>query len=458
MSALPTLPAGPAAAPAEASDRPAAFLLTGSFLAICRAPRYLEELSRRGLKILLITPAVWRDQARAALREPGHPAAALDDIAFVEGSVDREGSFTAGVVAAVRGWESRYDIIGVYAAGETLVEPTSLIADALNLPSPGLRAGRVCRSKYLQRLHLGEFNPYALVVPPGDRSGTDLSGVPFPAVVKPATRHSSSGVQTVTDAEQLAALLATYPEHETILIEEKVQGQEFSVEALIQHGRIVWDSVTVKGTTDVHADTFVELSHTVSGAVGLERKTLLAANKCLLHLLDFQDGMTHSEWRLDAQGHPKLMEVAARTPGDGLTVLYHLATGRPIEPEIIKIALGETADYPKPVRHARQVYVEHEPGILEEVSVDWPGVSVEWAGEGDLWPEVPVGLPDDPPTLRAVFVQKEKGSYVGPLRSSEDRVANFFIDAPNSVALDELEAKVRAAVTVRTAPVGEQAG
>ncbi|MFJ3927269.1 acetyl-CoA carboxylase biotin carboxylase subunit family protein [Streptomyces sp. NPDC090022] len=441
----------PATAPTH-GERPAAFLLTGSFLAICRAPRYLEELTRRGLRILLITPSVWREQALAALREPGHPAAALADIAFVDGSVDRECSFNAGVVAAVRGWEGAYEIVGTYAAGETLVEPTGLVADALNLPSPGLRASRVCRSKYLQRLHLGEFNPYALVIPPGARAAADLAAVPYPAVVKPATRHSSSGVRTATDAAQLAELLAGYPDHETLLVEEKVAGQEFSVEALVQHGRIVWDSVTVKQTTDAHADTFVELSHTVSGAVGLDRKTLLAANKCLLHLLDFQDGMTHSEWRLDASGHPKLMEVAARTPGDGLTVLYHLATGRPVEPEIIRIALGECAEYPKATRHARQVYVEHEPGILEEVTLDWPGVTVEWAGEGDLWPQVPAGRPDDPPTLRAVFVQKEKGSYVGPLHSSEDRVANFFIDAPSSVALDELEARVRAAITVRTSP------
>ncbi|WP_330332225.1 ATP-grasp domain-containing protein [Streptomyces sp. NBC_00536] len=438
------------------SGRPSAFLLTGSFLAICRAPRYLSELTARGLKILVITPSVWREQALAGLAEPGHPAADIADIAFVDGSVDREGSFTAGVVAAVRGWEASYEIVGAYAAGETLVEPTGLIADALGLPGPGLRASRVCRSKYLQRLHLGEFNPASVVLPPGAREGFDPSSVPFPVVVKPATRHSSSGVATATDAAQLTELLAGYPEHETILVEEKVPGQEFSVEALIQHGKVVFESVTVKETTDSHADTFVELSHTVSGAVGLERKTLLAANRCTLKLLDFKDGMTHSEWRLDADGHPRLMEIAARTPGDGLTVLYHLATGRPLEPEIIRIALGEAAEYPKPVRHARQVYLEHDPGILDEISVDWPGAVVEWAGEGDLWPEVPVGRPNDPPTLRAVFAQKEKGTEVGPLLSSEDRVANFFIDAPTGVALDALEARVRAAITIRTSPAGPE--
>ncbi|WP_441245323.1 ATP-grasp domain-containing protein [Kitasatospora sp. McL0602] len=440
---------GDTSAPAA---KPEAFILTGSFLAICRAPLYLRELSRRGLKVLLITGSVWREQAVAGTADPAHPASVIDDIAFVEGSVDVDGSFNSGVVAAVQAWREQYTVVGIYAAGETLVEPTGIVADALGLPSPGLRASRACRSKYLQRFYLPEFSPAAVVVPAGAREAFDPAGVSYPAVIKPATRHSSSGVETVEDEATLLELLMGYPEHETILVEQKIIGQEYSVESLIQRGKVIFSSVTRKETTDAHASTFVELAHTVSGEPGTERDTLLDANHRMLTGLDFQDGMTHSEWRLDAEGRPYLMEVAARTPGDGITVLYHLATGSPLEPEIIRIALGEDAAYPAPTRHARQVYLEHTPGVLEGVTVDWPGITPQWAGEGDLWPEVPVGEAGDPPTLRAVFVQQEQGRYLGPLLSSEDRVGNFVIDAPTAAALDELEQRVRAAVTVRTRP------
>lgn len=107
--------------------------------------------------------------------------------------MDREGSFMAGVVSAALGWRDRYDIVGVYAIGETLVEPTGVLADGLGLPGPGARATRACRSKYLQRWYLREFSPFSVVVAPEERASPDLGAVSFPAVLKPAARTSSSG-------------------------------------------------------------------------------------------------------------------------------------------------------------------------------------------------------------------------------------------------------------------------
>jgi hypothetical protein len=82
------------------------------------------------------------------------------------------------------------------------------------------------------------------------------------------------------------------------------------------------------------------------------------------------------------------MEAAARTPGDGIMPLYHLATGRPVEPAIIRIALGETAEHPAPQRYARQVYFEHECGLLRDVEVRWPGIEPVWVTEGQPWPSI----------------------------------------------------------------------
>ncbi|MFJ6748334.1 MULTISPECIES: acetyl-CoA carboxylase biotin carboxylase subunit family protein [unclassified Streptomyces] len=446
-------PPGEQASPA----RPDAFILAGSFLVVCRAPQYLQELTRRGLKVLVITPAAWREEALRALKEPDHPAHAVDEFAFIDGSVGQEGSYVPGAVAAARGWRETYRIVGAYAVGETQVEPTGLLADALGVPSPGLRASRACRSKYLQRWYLPEFSPASLIVTGGERAAVDADAVPYPAVVKPSGRHSSSGVETVEGPEALRALLETYPEQETVLIEEKIIGQEFSVESLVQNGEIVFASATRKDTTDSHAQTFVELAHTVPNDRPEADPALLDANRRMLAGLGFENGITHSEWRLDAVGRVHLMEVAARTPGDGLCVLYELATGRPLEPEIMRIALGEPASYPKPARVARQVYLEHVPGVLEDVTVLGHDLEPAWVGEGGLWPRIEPGAPGDPATLRAVLVHQDRGARLGPLRSSEDRVASFLIDAPTVAELDALEARVREAVTVHVRPE-EQGG
>ena len=430
--------------------KPEAFILTGAFCVICKHSRSLAELADRGLKILVITAAMWRDQALTCMKDIDHPASAIDDIVFVEGDLGVEGSFTAGTISAAQAWKQKYTIVGALAAGETLVEATGLLADALELPTPGLRATRACRSKYLQRWYLSEFSPSSVVVPAAERDSFDWSRVQFPAVVKPASRHSSAGVVTVRDSAELLDQVATYPPHEIILVEQRIVGQEFSVESLVQDEKVIFASVTRKETTESFDRTFVELAHSVPHSNSEEHDVLIGANQRMLELLAFENGIAHSEWRLDGEGRPYLMEVAARTPGDGLMALYQLAAGASLEPQIISVALGEPASYPALLRYTRQVYLDHEPGILDHVTVDWPDVQPKWLGDKNLWPQIPLGKLDDPPTLRAVLVLKDRGSELDSLRSSEDRAVTFFIDAASPQELDDLEQKVRGAVKIHT--------
>jgi hypothetical protein len=429
--------------------KPRAFILSGAFFVVGRNPLFLRTLAREDLKILFLTPARFREEALAGQADPTHPAALIEDIGFVDGALDREGSFTAGVISAALSWRDRYDIVGVYAIGETLVEPTGVLADGLGVPGPGARATRACRSKYLQRWYLREFSPSSAVVTPEQRTAPDLAAVHFPAVVKPAARTSSSGVITVLDQPELRAQLESYPAHETVLVEEKVIGQEFSVESLVQDGRILFASVTRKETTESHLRTFVELAHTVPSERADVRDILLGANRRMLDRLAFENGTTHAEWRVDAAGRAVLMEVACRTPGDGLMTLYTLATGEPLEPQILNVALGRPAAYPAPRRHARQVYLDHAEGRLDDVILDWPGVEPRWVGEHGSWPEIEPGAPEDPPTLRGVLVLKEPGQTLTRLTQSDDRAVTFIIDAPTPAELDELEQRVRRALSVR---------
>ncbi|TVT31888.1 ATP-grasp domain-containing protein [Amycolatopsis rhizosphaerae] len=426
---------------------PRAFILTGSFPVIRRNPLYLDELTRRGLKILVITAESYRGQASAAMSDPANPASQITEIAFVSGDFTVQGAFLAGAVAHTTAWRARYRIVGAYAVGDYLAEPTGLLCDGLGLPSPGLRASRACRSKYLQRWYVPELGPSSITIPAEQRDSADLRAVAYPAVVKPAARASSSGVETVLDEAELRDRIAGYPGHEVVLVEHKVIGPEYSVESLVQHGRVVFASATGKETTDSHARTFVELAHSVPTPDQGVHERLVAANEVLLRRLGFENGIAHSEWRIGEDGQPVLMEIAGRTPGDGLLVLYHLATGVPLEPEILRIALGEEASYPAPRRFTRQVYLEHEPGVLSDVTVDWPGVEPVWIGESGVWPEIAPGL-DDGPALRAVLVLKPRGSVLVPPASSDDRSVTFFIDAPSPGELDELEKRVRDRVTI----------
>lgn len=436
----------------QRATRPRAFILTGYLPVVCRDSIYIDDLRRRDLKVLVVTPAISRSYAATHGRDPAHPVSRIDEIAFVDGSVASEGSFLPGVIEHAERWRKQYDVVGIYAVGETLVEPTGLVADYFDLPFPGLRAARACRSKYLQRWYLPELSPVSVLIPPGTRDSVDHASVPFPAVVKPATRHSSEGVQKVHDRTELAAQLDDYPAQETILVEQMITGQEYSVESLTQDGKTLFSSVTRKETTDVSSQYFVEMAHTVPAPRDDAWDAVQRANDAMLDRLGVENGITHAEFRLDERGEARLMEVAARTPGDGIMLLYRLATGRPMEPEILRIALGEAADYPAARRYARQVYVGHRPGILADVEVDWPGVEARWVDDGNPWPDLPALAADHPPALRAVFVYEARGAELGPIRSSDDRAVTFFIDAPTIAELDEIEERVRRAVTIHTIP------
>jgi hypothetical protein len=88
--------------------------------------------------------------------------------------------------------------------------------------------------------------------------------------------------------------------------------------------------------------------------------------------------------------------------------------------------------------------------VLDDVTVDWPGVRPEWISSSGVWPETKPGAVDDEPTLRAVLVLKPRGAELVQLADSDDRSVTFFIDAATPEALDALEQRARAAITIGT--------
>ncbi len=260
------------------------------------------------------------------------------------------------------------------------------------------------------------------------------------------------GVRAVHDAAELRGWMAGYPAAETLLIEEYVDGPGYSVEALVADGEIVFESVTAKRTTDRESEWFVELSHTVPAPPGVDHDALLGANRGIIRRLGLVSGIVHTEVRLAPLGGPVLMEVAARTPGDAIMPLYHLATGRSLEEAVIRVALAEPAEHPRHRRYARQVYLLHPHGVLRDVRLRWPGVEPQWGPEGQPWPVMTPGEPGDPPTLRHVLVLQPRGARLGKLRESGDRAVTFLIDAPAAEHLDALEAEVTTAIDILVDP------
>ncbi|HEV2781548.1 MAG TPA: ATP-grasp domain-containing protein [Actinophytocola sp.] len=425
----------------SATDRPRAILFMGDLVIVARQLRLITEAHRRGYApLLVVTPHTSAARLAELRADPDHPLSKLAEVVEV---ADAKVEY---VVPGIQPLLRRYDVHAVLCIGDFFVEPVGIVGDCLNVPGAGAAASRISRNKLLQRTTVPDLSPSFQVVTPAERGNPIGSDVTFPVVVKPVGRFSSLGVRQVHRREDLADVLATYPEDETVLVESRVVGPEFSVEALTQNGEVFWAEVTGKRTNESTGIFFTEMGHTSPAELSEEdRRALLEANGTVLRRLGFRDGISHAEFRLSEDG-PVMMEIATRLPGDGITFLWELATGSPLEPVMIDLALGVPTSYPAPRRRACQVYLEHPFGRLRDVTST--GAPVSWVTRDDIWPTFTPQDPQSPPRDHAVLVTMVVGDVLGPQTDSEARSVSVIFDAPLDEPVEPLAKEYADTVTI----------
>lgn len=423
----------------------------------------LTELRKRGLAVLAISQkqgSAMVQKGIELLGTPGHAFADLTDVSL------RDATDISGIADQASRWSRKYDVRGVLVNAEVYVDAGQVVSDMLGLPGPGWRASKVCRNKLLQRRYLREWSPTSVLVtaPTGgieDRAqaaqlAKEYDG-PFPVAVKPLDRESSIGVRVVEDVSVLVDAIADLEPGSRLLVEERVQGREYNVDTLVSDGKPVVTLLTQKGTNEDSTEFFVELIHTTPPNNLDERETglIVEAQLGVVDRLGFENGYAHAEYRITDDGRVALMEIAARAPGDGCLHLYHLSTGKPIEPILIDIALGQPTQYPAVFkRRGRQVYFEHTPGILRDVQVDGlEGLTPRWLADTTaIWPELTAADEHAPATVHELFVIKPRGFELERLTESSNRAVTAIFDVPIEGDIDAEEARIRQAVTIETEP------
>ncbi|GAA3011335.1 hypothetical protein JCM13580A_62160 [Streptomyces drozdowiczii] len=443
-----------------AAPKPPAFIV---FSDLSKIGPSLIELRKRGLAVLAISQkqgSAMVQKGIELLGTPDGPFSGITDVSL------RDHQDLSGMADQASVWAQEYDVRGVLVNAEVYVDAGQIVADMLDLPNPGWRASTVCRNKLLQRRYLRQWSPVSVLVTAPD-NGFETSGQPaelakrydgpFPVAIKPLDRESSIGVRVVGSVQALTEAIATLQPGNRLLVEERVQGREYNVDTLVSKGRPLVTLLTQKGTNEDSTEYFVELIHTTppNNLDEREQALIVEAQLGVVERLGFENGYTHAEYRIDDDGRVSLMEIAARAPGDGCLHLYHLATGKPIEPVLIDIALGLETQYPAVFsRRGRQVYFEHTPGILRDVQVEGlDGITPRWlADTTGLWPELKAVEADAPPTVHELFSIKPRGFELERLTESSNRAVTAIFDVPIDGDIDAEEARVRRGVTVVSEP------
>lgn len=405
-----------------AAGRTAVVFVT-DLVILSRHYRLIDEALLRGLTPLAVfgpeTPA---DRLALHRADPDHPLSALREVLHVADCS------TGTLRTALRSFQDRYDVRAVVNCGELFVESAGELAEEMGLPGPGAGAAAVCRDKLLQRIAAPALAPGWTALPPGGRAAA-REWTRYPAVLKPTARMSSSGVQRIDGPQALEAALSGYPEDETLLIEECVIGPEFSVEALVHRGEVVWSGVTAKRTNEDDGH-FAETGHCSPARTLTEagREALVRANAELLGAIRLDSGVTHAEFRL-RDGEPVLMEVAARPPGGAIAKLWELTGSIQPESALLDLMLGRRPASGPATRLAAQLYLDHPHGVLRDVG-GVGDVPVTWVTETGRWPEPEAADPLHPARCCAVVATKLPGDLLGARVNNGDRAVSVIVDCP----------------------------
>lgn len=211
-------------------------------------------------------------------------------------------------------------------------------------------------------------HPWFFIISDKNAFDSIIKEISYPCIIKPTDNAGSRGVMLCHDESELINGYS-YASHESrtggVIIEEYLQGPEFSVEVMVVDGVPHVLQITDKITTG--APHFVEMGHTqpTMQPDDVKEKIEELARRAVL-AVGINIGPAHVEMILTKQG-PKMVELGARMGGDCIsTHLVPLSTGIDMVVATIRLACGEEADIvPKWNKGAAIRYFETPVGVLK---------------------------------------------------------------------------------------------
>lgn len=171
----------------------------------------------------------------------------------------------------------------------------------------------------------------------------NLEEFSYPVIIKPRDNSGSRGVKLCNDKLELEQNLKEvfqYTKKETVLIEEFIEGKEYSIESLHYDNKSKVVQFTEKKVTQFPYN--VELGHIQPAGLSEQQKTdIEKLIEKIGSALNFNNCASHTELKINNRGI-FIIETSPRLGGDFITSkLVPLSTGINIEKCLIDISLGK---------------------------------------------------------------------------------------------------------------------
>lgn len=378
-------------------------------------------------------PLVWaaRDLGHRVLVTdmfPNPPCRAESDLFVQMDVVDR-----AGTLEVAR----QYGVNGVVTDQTDVAVPTvALIAEELGLPGIGFETALRFTNKELMRLSLAGSRDVRLPtctffeeMAPALEFATTEASPTGQWLVKPVNSQGSRGVARLGKGADESLLLRAFDasRQKGVLIEEYIDGDEYSVEAFIVDGRRHNLAVTRK--YHYAENDCIDERNTYLGDVPSDiEEALFRANDEIASTMNPGFCSMHTEFKIQ-NGNVYLIETAARGGGGNISgkLLPYLTGFEPCR-ALVQAAMGETVeprfdDYR--TRFAAMRFFNFDQGVLSSIDFD------REMADGLLHFELDVGPGSE---IRSILDSRNRPGYF--IVSGDDADA---VEASEQAFLDTFE-------------------
>ena len=277
-------------------------------------------------------------------------------------------------------------------ASDLAMDTVNYVAEEMGLPGNSMEATRISTNKHWMREAFeknGDPSPRSMLVD----STTDFASIDmeFPLIVKPTDRSGSRGVHKVYDSRKLRDAIIKAREYsfeDKAVVEEFVEGDEYSIEYISFQGKHYFLAATQKITTG--APFFIETGHREPAPLSDEMiERIKAVSDHALDTLGLKNGAAHIELKIDGD-KINIIEIGGRMGGDFIgSDLVELSTGYDFVKGVIKVSMGEDPEVPadlKPIAKAGVDFIIGSDDVkkYEEFKAAHPGVILKEHIDSDL--------------------------------------------------------------------------
>lgn len=265
-------------------------------------------------------------------------------------------------------------------ASDLAVVTVNYITNALGLVGNSLESTEVSTNKYKMRKRLKEKGVptpgFTIVSSEEDCEKVNLE---YPLFVKPTDRSGSRGVTKVYNIEEMkkaAGVCISESFEKRAIVEEVIDGEEFSTEFINYNGKHRLLAVTKKFTTG--APHYIETGHMEPASLSNTMKDRIETEVGkALDALGINNSAAHPEIRISKDGEINIIEIGGRMGGDCIgSDLVMLSTGYDFLKMTIDVACGKAPDMtrccePK-AAFVRFIFGQEDLDLLNRIKVSNP--------------------------------------------------------------------------------------